>query len=249
MSIALSVNLNKIALLRNSRDLNFPDVEQFAKTAFDNGAAGITIHPRPDRRHALPEDVIGLTQLIRQHPAKELNIEGNPFSKPKIGYAGFLNIVLEAQPHQCTLVPDAEGQRTSDHGWDLSKHAIHLAPIIQQLQGQHIRVSLFMDADSPHFDIAKQIGADRIEIYTAPYALAYGTEATSTQKAKLLSAAKQAQSLGLELNAGHDLCLKNIQFIRQLVGLKEVSIGHALTVEALQMGFANTVQAYCQALA
>lgn len=246
--IALSVNLNKIALIRNSRNGNYPDIIAHAKTCIAAGAQGITVHPRPDLRHIRPNDVDQLKDLLTKHPSIEFNIEGNPFAEAEKVYPGFLELVKKTRPHQCTLVPDSTDQLTSDHGFDLHKAAEKLIPIIDTLKSQHIRVSLFMDPDIEQISIAAKLGADRIELYTGPFAEKYlhdpyseETQAVFKQHSK---AAQHAHSLGLEVNAGHDLNLSNLKLYRTLPHLIEVSIGHALIVDAIDMGLSNTVRRY-----
>ncbi len=251
MSIALSVNLNKIALIRNSREGNFPNVTEFAQLCLDSGADGITVHPRPDQRHIRPSDVINIHTLIKNYPTKEFNIEGNPFADELIGstenYPGFLALVKSALPHQCTLVPDNNTQLTSDHGFDLKTEGEKLAPIIKELKSLGVRVSLFMDPDIEQLDLAKSIGADRIEFYTGPYAELFKSSDTTEFK-KLFQlfydAAKHAKEIGLGINAGHDLNLKNMPQFATIPGLQEVSIGHALTVESLLISMPTAIQKY-----
>ena len=173
---ALSVNLNKIALLRNSREGNYPNVVEHAQLCIDQGAEGITVHPRPDQRHIRPSDVRQLAALVLPIADVEFNIEGNPFAPAVADYPGFIELVDETQPDQCTLVPDGDDQLTSDHGFDLTSSGEQLAPVIQRLQKQGMRVSLFMDPDLEQIKLASQIGADRIELYTGPYAAAWGTD-------------------------------------------------------------------------
>ncbi len=258
--IDLSVNLNKIALIRNSRNGNYPDVIAHAKTCIAAGAQGITVHPRPDQRHIRPADVVALHQLIQQHCSRnnsiEFNIEGNPFSEASYysaaHYPGFMALVQQSPPHQCTLVPDSNDQLTSDHGFDLKKSAKKLEPIIQTLKNEKIRVSLFMDPDLEQISIAANLGADRIELYTGPFAEYYLKSPDSTETKTLFAqhckAAEHAHKLGLGINAGHDLNLQNLQCYRTLPYLKEVSIGHALIVDAIDKGLANTIRAYRAAL-
>ncbi|WGL17748.1 pyridoxine 5'-phosphate synthase [Microbulbifer bruguierae] len=248
--IALSVNLNKIALIRNSREGNFPDVVAHGRTCLDAGADGITVHPRPDQRHIRPGDVRDLATLCAGRGV-EFNVEGNPFAGAMGNYPGLLPLVLETGPQQCTLVPDSNEQLTSDHGFDLNKDGARLEPIIKQLKDAGVRVSLFMDPDKQQISLARDVGADRIELYTGPYA-----EAVSQQSADLDSifaahcaAAEHALFLGLGVNAGHDLNLINLPRYRTLPGLQEVSIGHALTVDAINMGLTNAVAAYVNCLA
>jgi len=246
MAIALSVNLNKIALLRNSRLGNFPDVAAHGRLCLDAGAKGLTVHPRPDQRHIRPDDVRAIAQLIREYPGTEFNIEGNPFAAPQGTYPGLMALVEEVRPHQCTLVPDANAQLTSDHGFDLTVDSTRLQPLIRQLQAWGVRVSLFMDPDLEQIRLAHATGADRIELYTGPFAEAFANHSPNLTGLfqQYQEAAQLAVNLGLGLNAGHDLNLHNMTLFRQLTGLQEVSIGHALTVDALHMGMAAAVQAY-----
>jgi len=246
MAIHLSVNLNKIALLRNSREGDFPNVEAYGKLALDAGANGLTVHPRPDQRHVRPEDTNTLSRLVKAYPGTEFNIEGNP-TAPAIGsYPGLIELVRASRPDQCTFVPDSDGQKTSDHGFDLKKDTELVAPLIQQVQKLGVRVSLFMDPDLEQIQLAKDIGADRIELYTGPFAWAFEQSEAQGQAIFQIhrEAASFAQSIGLGINAGHDLNLENMVLYKNLPGLQEVSIGHALTVDALNMGFTPAVQAY-----
>ncbi len=244
-SIALSVNLNKIALIRNSRDGNYPDVTAFARMSIAAGAQGITVHPRPDQRHIRPDDVRALAQLCKREQV-EFNIEGNPLAPARGDYPGLLALVEETQPTQCTLVPDSDQQKTSDHGFDVSKEGETLAPILDALTALGVRSSLFMDPDPAQITLAKQAGADRIELYTGPFAWAYEQDRAAAKKlfAQHCEAAERASAIGLGINAGHDLNLKNMTLYRTLPVLQEVSIGHALTVDALLMGFDAAVSAY-----
>lgn len=246
MSIALSVNLNKIALIRNSREGNFPDVNEFGRTCLEAGAQGLTVHPRPDQRHIRASDVPDLAAVTKTYSGAEYNIEGNPFASGQGSYPGLLTLVEASRPDQCTLVPDSDSQLTSDHGFDLTQSADKLAPVIEQLHSWGVRVSLFMDPDLDQITLASQVGADRIELYTGPYAWAYAN--TPPEARRLFQAhsdaAEHAASLGLGVNAGHDLNLENLQEFRHLPHLSEVSIGHALTVDALKMGFTEAVKAY-----
>ena len=246
---ALSVNLNKIALIRNSREGDYPSVVDHAKICIDHGADGITIHPRPDQRHIRPQDARDLKSLIteinktRTTPV-EFNIEGNPFAGPKGNYPGLIPLVEETQPDQCTLVPDSDGQLTSDHGFDLNQSEDTLRPIIKQLKANGIRVSLFMDPDLSQIKLAKDVGADRIELYTGPYAAAWDTERFKRIFEQHYNAAELARELGLGLNAGHDLNLENLKKYASIPGLLEVSIGHALTVDSIAMGMGKAVKCY-----
>jgi len=246
---ALSVNLNKIALLRNSRAGNYPNVVEHAQLCIDQGADGITVHPRPDQRHIRPSDVRQLAALVSPIPDVEFNIEGNPFAPAMADYPGFVELVEETQPDQCTLVPDWDDQLTSDHGFDLTSSGEQLAPVIQRLQKQGMRVSLFMDPDLEQIKLASQIGADRIELYTGPYAAAWGTDQLQGIFEQHLAAAELATELGMGVNAGHDLNLDNLTKFASIPDLLEVSIGHAFTVDSLAMGMANAVQAYRELLA
>ena len=246
---ALSVNLNKIALLRNSREGNYPNVVEHAQLCIDQGAEGITVHPRPDQRHIRPSDVRQLAALVSPIADVEFNIEGNPFAPAVADYPGFIALVEETQPDQCTLVPDGDDQLTSDHGFDLTSSGKQLAPIIQRLQKQGMRVSLFMDPNLEQIKLASQIGADRIELYTGPYAAAWGTDQLQAVFEQHLAAAELATELGMGVNAGHDLNLDNLTKFASIPGLLEVSIGHAFTVDSLAMGMANAVQAYRELLA
>ena len=237
----LSVNVNKVALLRNTRTIGIPSVTRAARVCIDAGAYGITVHPRPDQRHIRPSDVYELNALVSD---VEFNIEGNPFE------AGYLEIVRNVKPTQCTLVPDSPDAFTSDHGWDLSREGDRLTPVIKELKAMGSRVSLFMDYDSDEIPRAAMVGADRIELYTEPYADAFreneDPEGVFQGYAK---AAATARDAGLGVNAGHDLNLENLGRFCSIPGILEVSIGHALIGEALEMGLANTVKAYLDILA
>ena len=234
--------MNKFALLRNSRGRDYPNLVQMAKRCIAAGAHGITIHPRPDQRHAKYSDVAELSKLLQQHPSIELNIEGYPIPQ-------FLEGVKAAQPHQCTLVPDDPNQLTSDHGWNLHKHCDLLAPILQELQAHEIRVSLFMDPDPASIPLAKEIGADRIELYTESYAQAFGTPHQEEVRSKYQKTAAKAQKVGLGVNAGHDLDLQNLGYFLKIPQILEVSIGHALVVESFDQGLESTLQTYLQIIA
>ncbi|MFN8286448.1 MAG: pyridoxine 5'-phosphate synthase [Chitinophagales bacterium] len=233
----LSVNINKIALLRNSRGANIPDVIQFAKDVERYGGQGITVHPRPDERHVRRSDVYALKDVV----TTEFNIEGYPSED-------FLKMVLEVKPHQCTLVPDEPGQLTSDHGWDTIKHQDFLHKVISRLKENGIRVSLFIDPVNSKIEAAKTSGTDRIEFYTGPYAHDF---AADKQKAiaEFVSAAAFCNQLGIGINAGHDLNLDNLRYFKDNVpGLLEVSIGHALVRDCLYYGLENTIQLYLREL-
>jgi pyridoxine 5-phosphate synthase len=237
----LSVNVNKVALLRNSRTLDIPSVEHVARLALDGGAQGITVHPRPDGRHIRATDVPVLHALARSRGV-EYNIEGNPFHQ-------VMDIVRRQRPDQCTLVPDEPGAFTSDHGWNLERDGGRLKPVVDELRALGIRVSLFMDADEGVMARAKEIGADRVELYTEPYARAFGTPEQATIVARYEAAAAAAQRAGLGVNAGHDLNRDNLPaFLRAVPAVLEVSIGHALVADALEFGMAQTVRLYLQAI-
>lgn len=234
----LSVNLNKIALLRNTRTLGIPSITRAAQIVIRAGADGITVHPRPDGRHVRTDDVRELAELLKAAPGVEFNIEGNPFHN-------LLEFVRDVRPHQCTLVPDESGQFTSDHGWDLSKDAARLTPIVTELKSLGVRVSLFMDPVPAAMPLIRALGADRIELYTEPYAQAFGTENQTKVMNLYMAAAIAAQSEGLGINAGHDLNLDNLPaLVHAIPGLSEVSIGHALVADALEFGLAETVKRY-----
>jgi len=241
--IALSVNLNKVALLRNTRHLGIPSLTRAATLCLQAGAAGITVHPRPDARHIRAHDVVDLAELMRDWPDREFNIEGNPLHNL---LACAQDIRARGLPvHQLTFVPDGEGQFTSDHGWNFPADAATLRPLIAQAQALGARVSLFMDADASAMAGAKAAGADRVELYTEPYAAAWGTADQGAQLQRFAAAAQAALDAGLGVNAGHDLNLVNLAaFARKVPGLREVSIGHALIADALEMGYADTVRAY-----
>ena len=246
---ALSVNLNKIALIRNSREGNYPNIVKHAQLCIDQGAEGITVHPRPDQRHIRPDDVRQLATLLNDNANVEFNIEGNPFAPVLADYPGFMALIEETQPDQCTLVPDGDDQLTSDHGFDLTSSGEALTPIIQRLKSQGMRVSLFMDPDLEQIRLASQIGADRIELYTGPYAAAWGSNRMDDIFQQHLAAAELATELGMGVNAGHDLNLDNLKQFASIPNLLEVSIGHAFTVDSLALGMGNAVLAYKALLA
>ena len=237
----LSVNLNKVALLRNSRHLNLPSVTWAAQTCIEAGAYGITVHPRPDERHIRRSDVYELAELLQDYPHIEFNIEGNPLEP------GFMKIVQGVKPNQATLVPDDPTQFTSDHGWNVEKDGDTLKPIIQTLHDIGARVSLFMDPDPTPMPQVKALGADRIELYTEPYATAHREGNGDASRDVYAAAAKAAQDQGLGVNAGHDLNLDNLPQFLTIPNILEVSIGHALTADALKMGLADSVKAYLKA--
>ncbi|HET7591466.1 MAG TPA: pyridoxine 5'-phosphate synthase [Rhodanobacteraceae bacterium] len=240
----LSVNLNKIAVLRNARGGAEPSLARAADTCIAAGCGGITVHPRPDRRHITPEDVALLAELTRGRV--EFNIEGNPFAPPRPGYPGMLELVRQARPAQATLVPDSDGQLTSDHGFDLVRDAPKLAPLVSELVATGCRVSLFVDAGSAEgFDRARDLGAARVELYTGPYARAFAEGDATDELSRCMDTARRAGIAGLAVNAGHDLNQQNLgAFRRAIPGLAEVSIGHALIGEALYEGLDRTVRNY-----
>lgn len=229
----LSVNINKIALIRNARGGNYPNLVQVAMDCERFGAEGITVHPRPDERHVRYKDVYDLKEVVQT----EFNIEGYPNDK-------WLTVVKEVKPHQATLVPDPPDAITSSEGWDTIRHQEFLKEIIKDLKAQGIRVSLFCETDEKYIEGAKEAGADRIELYTGPYAENYNDN--REQAIKYYSrAAEYAESIGLKVNAGHDLNLENLRFLKERIPfLAEVSIGHALISDALYYGLENTIQMY-----
>ncbi len=240
----LSVNLNKVALLRNQRDVGYPGVTEMARLVIDAGAHGITVHPRPDERHIRRSDVLVLRAMLDEHYAQqiEFNIEGYPSEE-------FLALVTTVKPDQVTLVPDSPEQSTSDHGWDLEQHGPELIPIIARLHDAGMRVSLFVDADVAAVRRAADTKTDRIELYTEPYAAAHARGEPQESLDVYAQCAVEAHSLGLGVNAGHDLSLQNLaEFRRAIPMLAEVSIGHAITADALRMGFPAAVNAYLAAL-
>ncbi len=240
----LSVNLNKVALLRNQRDIGYPSVLDAARLVVHAGAHGITVHPRPDERHIRRTDVKELAALIRDEfgPAIEYNIEGYPTPQ-------FVALIGEVRPDQVTLVPDAPDQRTSDHGWDLAREGERLMPIIAELRASGARVSLFLDPEPAQVVGVRQVSADRIELYTGPYAHAFGRPGARALLERYVRTAETAAQAGLGLNAGHDLNLDNLPaFVQAIPQLAEVSIGHAITADALRIGFPAAVEAYLRAL-
>lgn len=243
----LSVNVNKVALLRNSRQGEIPSPLRHARIALEAGAHGITVHPRPDERHIRAYDVHQIAELLSEpaYADREFNIEGNPF----IGR--YMEMCRHVAPDQCTLVPDAPGQSTSDHGWDAAGNAHRLKPIVDELRGLGCRVSLFMDPDPEAVAHVPTTGADRIELYTEGYAVAHAEGGAAAQRAheRYAAAARAAQALGLGVNGGHDLNLSNLGAFVSIAGILEVSIGHALVADALEMGMAAAVKAYLDMLA
>jgi pyridoxine 5-phosphate synthase len=244
---ALSVNVNKVALLRNTRHLEVPNVVKAARLCLLAGANGITVHPRPDERHIRSQDVFDLAELMQQWPQAEYNIEGNPFHN-LIGFVRTL-AAKGQRPAQCTFVPDGEGQFTSDHGWDLAQDGARLRPLIAECHALGVRVSLFMDAQPQAMALARAVGADRVELYTEPYAAAHGKPQQAAQLAAFAATASAAHAQGLGLNAGHDLNRDNLaDFLRAVPGVQEVSIGHALIADALELGLTETVRTYLRCI-
>ena len=233
----LSVNLNKIALLRNSRGRDFPSVVEFAQKFFDLGVRGITIHPRQDERHITRQDTIDLGRLVGNLEDIELNIEAYPSED-------FLNLVEEVKPTQCTLVPDSPAQLTSDHGWDLTIHLDQVRGICSRLNSAGIRSAIFLDSDKNQIRAAFDTGTKRIELYTEEYAATYGTRENELVFNKFREAALLAQDMGLEVNAGHDLNLVNLPRFLDIDGILEVSIGHALIVECIENGMDEVINKY-----
>ena len=239
----LSVNLNKIAVLRNSRGGNEPDIATAANTCIDAGCGGLTVHPRPDMRHVTPADVRTLAGLLRGRV--EYNIEGNPFAGARGAYPGLIELCREVKPNQVTLVPDGDGQITSDHGFDLTKDIETLKPVVAAFREIGCRVSVFVDAGAEGFADAVAIGIQRIELYTGPYAAAFHKGDARAELKSFADTASRAQQAGLAVNAGHDLSQANLgTFKAAIPGLAEVSIGHALISEALYQGLSNTVRGY-----
>ena len=235
---ALSVNLNKVALLRNTRHLGIPSVTRAAQIVLEAGAQGLTVHPRPDERHIRGHDVTELAALLQAWPQVEYNIEGNPFHN-------LMDVVRAVRPHQATFVPDTVGQFTSDHGWTFPDDVERLAPVIAETRALGVRVSLFMDPIPEQMRAARDVGADRVELYTEAYASAWGTPRQAEVLARYTRTAEAALALGLGLNAGHDLNRDNLtDFLRAVPGVQEVSIGHALIADALELGYAETIRQY-----
>jgi pyridoxine 5-phosphate synthase len=243
MSTSLSINLNKVALVRNTRSLGIPSVLFAAALCLDAGAHGITVHPRPDQRHIRPQDVQDLSELLRKDwPEAEFNIEGNPFHN-------LMDFVRELRPHQATFVPDDVAQSTSDHGWTFPDDADRLRPLIAEAKTLGVRVSLFMDPEPDMMAGAKAVGADRIELYTEGYAASRGTSRADTVLALYAEAARAAQAAGLEVNAGHDLSRDNLtEFLRAVRDVREVSIGHAFVSDALELGYAAATRDYLRCI-
>ncbi|RYZ06725.1 MAG: pyridoxine 5'-phosphate synthase [Comamonadaceae bacterium] len=241
---ALSVNLNKVALVRNTRHLGIPSVAYAAALCLDAGAQGITVHPRPDGRHIRAQDVADLSALLRRDwPQVEFNVEGNPFQN-------LMDFVREFRPHQATFVPDAEDQFTSDHGWRFPEDLARLKPLVAEARALGVRVSLFMDPDADQMAQARATGAERVELYTEGYAAARGTLQADAVLARYAAAARAAQAVGLEVNAGHDLSCDNLaDFLRAVPAVREVSIGHAFIADALELGYAATTRDYLRCIA
>ena len=240
---ALSVNVNKVALVRNTRHLGIPSVTRAAELCLQAGAQGITVHPRPDERHIRAQDVLELAELMKAWPGREYNIEGNPSQN-------LMDFIRQVRPRQATFVPDSEDQFTSDHGWSFPQDAERLAPLVAECKALGVRVSLFMDPVPAQMAAARAVGADRVELYTEPYAAAWGTPGQAAQLQQYAAAAQAALDAGLGVNAGHDLNRDNLAaFVRQVPGVAEVSIGHALIADALELGYTATVQAYLACIA
>jgi len=239
---ALSVNVNRVALLRNSRPVGMPNVVKLSTLALEAGADGITVHPRPDARHITSADVADLAALLRDWPQAEFNIEGNPFHN-------LMPLIREHRPHQVTFVPDSVGQATSDHGWDLAHDGEALQPLIAECRALGVRVSLFMDPLPEAMAAARALGADRVELYTEAYAHAHGSPRQADVLAPYVATAQAAGRVGLGVNAGHDLNRDNLtDFLRAVPGVDEVSIGHAIASDALEMGMSETVKAYLRCI-
>ena len=242
MNTALSVNLNKVALVRNTRHLGIPSLIRAANQCLQAGANGITVHPRPDERHIRAQDVFDLADVLKAWPDREYNLEGNPFHN-------LMDFVRRVRPHQATFVPDSEGQFTSDHGWSFPLDAERLRPLIAECQALGVRVSVFMDPEPAQMALARAEGADRVELYTEPYAAAWGGAAQGEQLRRYAAAARAALDAGLGVNAGHDLNRDNLaDFLRAVPGVAEVSIGHALIADALELGYAATVRDYLRCI-
>ncbi len=235
---ALSVNVNKVAWLRNARGGQQPSVVDFSRQCLEGGAAGITVHPRQDQRHIKYQDAYDLAELLKDFPEAEFNIEGTPNEE-------LLNIVMEIKPHQCTLVPDSPDQLTSDHGWNVAQNESLLRDVIARLSSAGIRTCLFVDMDEKHLQKIQQVGANRIELYTGPYADNYGTAAMDSIVKQFSDTARAAVESGLEINAGHDLNQVNLaHFLANVEQVKEVSIGHAFVCDCLQDGLSKTLAGY-----
>ena len=238
----LSVNLNKVALVRNTRHLGIPSVTRAATLCLQAGANGITVHPRPDERHIRASDVAELSALMKAWPEREYNLEGNPLQN-------LMGFVRQFKPHQATFVPDGESQFTSDHGWNPMTDTEKLRPLIAEAKALGVRVSLFMDAEPSSMAWAKSVGADRVELYTEPFAAAWGSPTQAAQLERFAKAAQAALAVGLGVNAGHDLNRDNLTaFLKRVPGVQEVSIGHALIADALELGYSATMAAYLRCI-
>ena len=244
---ALSVNVNKVALLRNTRHLDIPSVTRAAELCLQAGAQGITVHPRPDERHIRADDVYEIAALMKDWPHCEFNIEGNPFHNLMDFVQGLSARGLPL--HQCTFVPDSQDQFTSDHGWSFPQDAGKLQPLIAQAHARGVRVSLFMDPLPEAMAAARAVGADRVEFYTESYARAWSGRDKDKVLAQFAQAARAASAAGLGINAGHDLNRDNLtEFLRAVPGVLEVSIGHALIADALELGYTATVKDYLRCI-
>ncbi|MDO9419491.1 MAG: pyridoxine 5'-phosphate synthase [Herminiimonas sp.] len=244
---ALSVNVNKVALLRNTRHLGIPDVLRAARLCLEAGAQGITVHPRPDERHIRSSDVYELAALMKDWPDREFNVEGNPLHNLMTFVR---NLSARGLPlHQCTFVPDSEGQFTSDHGWNFPDDAERLKPLIDEVHRRGVRVSLFMDPLPQAMAAAQAVGADRVEFYTETYARAWGTAEKDRVLSNFVHAGQAAAAINLGVNAGHDLNRDNLtEFLRAVPGVREVSIGHALISDALELGYSAAVKDYLRCI-
>ncbi len=239
---ALSVNINKVALVRNTRHLGIPSLTRAATLCLEAGAHGITVHPRPDERHIRAADMPELAALMQQWPGREFNIEGNPFQN----LMGFIRAV---RPTQCTFVPDGEDQFTSDHGWNLAQDGERLRPLIAEAKSLGVRVSLFMDPQPQAMAAARAVGADRVELYTESYATAFAAGRHDEVLIGFAQAVRAAAAIGLGVNAGHDLSRDNLTaFLRACPAVQEVSIGHALVADALELGYGATVRDYLRCI-
>ena len=235
----LSVNINKIALLRNSRGRDYPNVVNFAKKFIDLGVHGITVHPRQDERHITMQDAYDLGLYFKGLDGPELNIEGYPSDD-------FLDLVENVKPHQCTLVPDAPNQLTSDHGWELNKDMSLVRNSILRLQKSNIRTAIFLDPDLEQVDLVPKTNVDRIELYTESFASSFGTAQNKAVFEQFQAAAIRAQELGIGVNAGHDLDLKNLAKFLEIGNVLEVSIGHVLTIECIEFGMHTVIKRYLE---
>jgi pyridoxine 5-phosphate synthase len=239
---ALSVNVNKVALVRNTRHVGYPNVTRAAEICLKAGAAGITVHPRPDERHIRKNDVHEIAEMIRLWPDREYNIEGNPFHN-------LMDFIRSVRPHQATFVPDSESQSTSDHGWSFPQDADRLKPLIDECHALGVRVSLFMDPVPQQMAACKAVGADRVELYTETWASAFGKPSEAEVLAQFKATAEAARDAGMGINAGHDLTQANLKpFIAAIPFVAEVSIGHAFVSDALEVGYSEAVKAYLAAL-